>query len=192
MSQTTLSPAVTITTVSVNVTTPSMPSTTGPSCSALNTSMCAPCVPGTYYDNGAGFSSSEVFLCTTKICCIFLQRGLFLLIYTLSLFRNSAVFMLSKPRAVCVFSSLSSLHTGLLSASGRTAGVFTLPFGVLQQVRGKTFNFVIANWKSFLQYFVFSLTGSSACRACPPGAYSNNTGSISCGACTPGKIILLS
>lgn len=51
MSQTTLSPAVTITTVSANVTT-ATPSTTGPSCSALNTSTCTACAPGSYSNNG--------------------------------------------------------------------------------------------------------------------------------------------
>ena len=57
-SQTTLTPAVTATTVSVNVTTttptttPIMLSTTAPGCSALNTATCEACAPGFYYNNG--------------------------------------------------------------------------------------------------------------------------------------------
>ncbi|TRY57894.1 hypothetical protein DNTS_014411 [Danionella cerebrum] len=51
MSQTTLGPAVTISTAAVNLST-ILPSTTGPTCSVLNTSTCAACAPGSYYDNG--------------------------------------------------------------------------------------------------------------------------------------------
>ncbi|XP_056623962.1 sushi, von Willebrand factor type A, EGF and pentraxin domain-containing protein 1 isoform X2 [Triplophysa dalaica] len=70
MSQTTLSPAVTITTVSVNVTTPSIPGTTEPSCSVLNTSTCAACAPGTYYDNDAG-------LCVFPAACLPCTQGFY-------------------------------------------------------------------------------------------------------------------
>ncbi|XP_016129909.1 signal peptide, CUB and EGF-like domain-containing protein 1 [Sinocyclocheilus grahami] len=73
MSQTTLSPAVTVTTVSASM------STTGPSCSGLNTSTCMACAPGSYYDNETLLCSCcpEAGLCVLPGACLLCVQGFY-------------------------------------------------------------------------------------------------------------------
>ncbi|XP_034051126.1 multiple epidermal growth factor-like domains protein 9 [Thalassophryne amazonica] len=82
-SQTTLPPAVTNTTVSENVTsptpTPLILSTTIPGCLGLNTSSCEPCAPGSRYDNNTLFCSCcpDLGLCLFPGACPPCSRGFF-------------------------------------------------------------------------------------------------------------------
>ncbi|KAK1793618.1 hypothetical protein P4O66_011983 [Electrophorus voltai] len=73
-SQTTLTPALTATTVIENVTTTTTtPSTTtAPDCSTFNTSTCAACVPGSYSNNGTLLCSCclEGGMCVSSGACV--------------------------------------------------------------------------------------------------------------------------
>lgn len=73
VSQTTLAPAVT------DTATPMILSTTSPGCSALNTSTCEPCVPGSYYDNDTLLCSCcpNPGLCLFPGACLACSRGFF-------------------------------------------------------------------------------------------------------------------
>nr|XP_015199888.1 PREDICTED: tumor necrosis factor receptor superfamily member 9-like [Lepisosteus oculatus] len=77
--QTTLAPVVTNTTGSGNatVTTEVPPSTAAPDCSAVNTSSCVACAPGSYYDNGTLACSCcpERGLCVAQSNCLPCSRG---------------------------------------------------------------------------------------------------------------------
>ncbi|XP_066575832.1 keratin-associated protein 9-1 [Amia ocellicauda] len=79
VSQTTLGPSVTNTTGSENSTvTTGLPlSTVTPGCFSLNTSTCAACAPGTYYDNGTLACSCcpEHGLCVAQTDCQPCARG---------------------------------------------------------------------------------------------------------------------
>lgn len=63
LSQTTLTPAVMSTTLTENVTTPTVTpvilSSTTPGCSGFNTSTCEPCAPGSKYDNSKSVTVSS-------------------------------------------------------------------------------------------------------------------------------------
>lgn len=76
LSQTTLTPAVTDTTLSENVptltVTPVILSSTTPGCSEFNTSTCEPCGPGSQYDNSksvTGSSDARQLLCIAFCFC---------------------------------------------------------------------------------------------------------------------------
>ncbi|TRY57895.1 hypothetical protein DNTS_014411 [Danionella cerebrum] len=159
MSQTTLGPAVTISTAAVNLST-ILPSTTGPTCSVLNTSTCAACAPGSYYDNG--IDPAMLMLSRCWPVCV---SG--------SLSALSARVLSASGWTT----NLPSLLLWILQQVRREGTVLDL---TLKQ------NGCMANTGFFAVFVVVSFTGSPVCQACPTGAYSNNSGSVSCRPCTPG------
>ncbi|XP_026085342.1 laminin subunit alpha-5-like isoform X2 [Carassius auratus] len=157
MSQTTLSPAVTITTVSVNMT------TAAPSCSGLNTSTCAACAPGSYYDN-------ETLLCS---CC-----------------PEAGLCVLPGACLLCVqgfYQPLAGQQGCVPCSSGFYSNVTGSP--VCQPCPSGSFsnNTGSASCAACAPGFYTSLQNSTSCNPCPQGTYCNSSSCAQCRVCPAGS-----
>ncbi|XP_052475629.1 signal peptide, CUB and EGF-like domain-containing protein 1 isoform X2 [Carassius gibelio] len=157
MSQTTLSPAVTITTVSVNMT------TAAPSCSGLNTSTCTACAPGSYYDNETLLCSCcpEAGLCVLPGACLLCVQGFYQP-------------LAGQQGCVPCSSGFYSNVTGSPVCQPCPTGSFSNNTGS-------------ASCAACAPGFYTSLQNSTSCNPCPQGTYCNSSSCAQCRVCPAGS-----
>ncbi|XP_067099689.1 multiple epidermal growth factor-like domains protein 6 [Osmerus mordax] len=164
----TLEPAVMNTTFSENMTsTPMILSTTSPGCSALNTSTCEACVPGSYYDN-------ETLLCT---CCP--EPGL-------CLFAGACL-----PCSRGFYQPMAAQQQCLPCSQGFYTNFTGSP--VCQSCPQGSYSNATASdsCRSCSPGFYASLQNSTLCRPCPQGSFCNSSSCAQCQICPAGTESLL-